>query len=672
MDDDFEASQGADLLGLALGRQPGASDLDDFVDFEVYFDGANQAAEVGEALPFLRARLCDIFELLGSELERFLWHRDRFILEAELEGPEPHLTGHVRTGEGAEDEWFVVHLLRRLTTIRDDVSCRVIDADGEVVIIEAALAVPTWLTPANAENRCWIRHGKVQLLPKPRPPEPQQLPVKDALAILRISGDGLIAKEKVQHAIDARLEGYPKKAYDLSTHVSRAVLPEKVARLLVAYPQLISVILDQLPTPPSNELQRMRRNLPDDESSLYLDCESLPSTESTVCIGVRFTRLQYARLIGLRCSLPQRFGRKRWKLPLGVKEGSVSEKAMQLGAMLCAGLEAAFLSGPRSATAVLRWPSTKVALTTVLPPALPWWPDVAFQRYALKLQPSISPTSLSARRAFAQQNDVDAAFRKCLLQALQDGNLNAAVDLTEHWRDRDDSEEWLQVSQDDLDREMKTRQAEFDEFDRKRAAPRAKKGDAGEGNPSTDELQKEIAAMGSRISSLLQQSSGIEGVDPNTAKAHGTVTATTAGSEKDSDSEDGSDAGECDVLGMEDDDAGFGEDDSDDEDAEGTAEGGNIRDYMYELDNQLETILDSDLPADETHSKNDSLPLSSRHIRVHGPDSGDLDVHAMEHVLASFCSEHQLEPGPASMLLGELGLTGGGSGIGIAALDSMD
>eukprot|EP00435_Cladocopium_sp_Y103_P064898 s598_g26.t1 len=34
MEEDFDASQGADLLSLALGRQPGASDLDDYVDFE--------------------------------------------------------------------------------------------------------------------------------------------------------------------------------------------------------------------------------------------------------------------------------------------------------------------------------------------------------------------------------------------------------------------------------------------------------------------------------------------------------------------------------------------------------------------------------------------------------------------------------------------------------------
>ncbi|OLP87071.1 LINE-1 retrotransposable element ORF2 protein [Symbiodinium microadriaticum] len=34
--DDFAATQGADLLSLALGRQPGASDLDDFVEFEVH------------------------------------------------------------------------------------------------------------------------------------------------------------------------------------------------------------------------------------------------------------------------------------------------------------------------------------------------------------------------------------------------------------------------------------------------------------------------------------------------------------------------------------------------------------------------------------------------------------------------------------------------------------
>eukprot|EP00434_Breviolum_minutum_P023066 symbB.v1.2.020351.t1/scaffold1703.1/size108286/3 len=257
----------------------------------------------------------------------------------------------------------------------------------------------------------------------------------------------------MQKAIDARLQGYPKRALDLSRHVVRAVMPESVARLLIALPQLISVILDHLPSPPTRELVRLRRDLPEHQSSLHFDCENL-GEEETVLIGVRFTRLQYARLISLRCQVPQRFSRKRWKVPKGIKE--VSEKAMQLGAMLCAGLEAAYLQGTQSATAVLRWREA--------PETLPWASESSFQKH---LQQKELLEASSSRQAYAQQTNLDEHFREAFLRAVKDPALKA-VDLTSHWRDRDDPEDWLQVSQEDLDREMKVRQAEFDQFDQKR------------------------------------------------------------------------------------------------------------------------------------------------------------------------------------------------------------
>eukprot|EP00439_Symbiodinium_sp_Y106_P016554 s3394_g2.t1 len=180
---------------------------------------------------------------------------------------------------------------------------------------------------------------------------------------------------------------------------------------------------------------------------------------ATVCVGVRFTRLQYARLKSLRCQLPQRFGRQKWRAPKGL-ETSVSEKAMQLGAMLCAGLEAAYLQGPRSATATLRWsrlPSSQ---------ACPWTSDSAIQKH---LQHGGTLERASTTRAFAQQHDLDEAFREAFLRVYEDRELLAAVDLEAQWRDRDDLEEWLQVTPEELDREMKVRQEEFDRFDQKRA-----------------------------------------------------------------------------------------------------------------------------------------------------------------------------------------------------------
>jgi len=641
MDEDLDASQGADLLSLALGRQPGASDLDDFVDFEIYFDQTD-SVEQQEVLSFLRAKLCEVFAVLLKELEPYLWHRDRFILEPCLEDV-PHLAGHLRIGDGTEDEWYVVHLLRHLSLSRRDVSCRVVDADGELILIEAALATPRWVSPSNAENRCWIRNGLIHLLPKPKAGEAPQLSKREGLTRLRAAGEEAVARGKMQKAIDARLQGYPKRALDLSRHVVRAVMPESVARLLIALPQLISVILDHLPSPPTRELVRLRRDLPEHQSSLHFDCENL-GEEETVLIGVRFTRLQYARLISLRCQVPQRFSRKRWKVPKGIKE--VSEKAMQLGAMLCAGLQAAYLQGTQSATAVLRWREA--------PETLPWASESSFQKH---LQQKELLEASSSRRAYAQQTNLDEHFREAFLRAVKDPALKA-VDLTSHWRDRDDPEDWLQVSQEDLDREMKVRQAEFDQFDQKRQSRETPEKPQAEAAPKPAELQKEVAQMGSKIAELLQGSSSLEGVEGEKSKA-------STGPGSDSDSESSGSEEPLDVLGMEE------EAEEDEGEEEGEGEAGDMKDYFSELDDQLENILDGDLPDEAEGGEprvdgKTGMPLSSRHVKVHDSDALELDMHAMEHVLASFCSENQLEPGPASLLLGELGLGGSKS------LDDMD
>ncbi|CAE7760223.1 Ecd, partial [Symbiodinium pilosum] len=471
-------------------------------------------------------------------------------------------------------------------------------------------------------------------------------------ALRRLRGEGSPARGKMQQAIEARLEGYPKRAYELSKHVVRAVLPERVARLLIAFPQLIAVVLDHLPTPPSRELLRFRRDLPDELSKLHLDCDACPD-EATVCVGVRFTRLQYARLKSLRCQLPQRFGRQKWRAPKGM-ETSVSEKAMQLGAMLCAGLEAAYLQGPRSATATLQW--------TRLPKAqadCPWRSDPTIRKH---LQHEGSLAGVAAARAYSQQHNLDDPFREAFLRIYEDQELLAAVDLETHWRDRDDLEEWLQVTPEDLDREMKVRQEEFDRFDQKRAASQKSAPKEPSQGASAEELQAEIAQMGSKISDLLQGTSSVDGVEG--AQKSGATVSTDADSV---DSDSGSDE-PLDVLGMEEE---FEEASEEEEEAgqDGKDESGRMEEYFSELDEQLESALDGETAGQEATDKNDALPLSSRHIKVHASDPLELDMHAMEHVLASFCSEHQLEPGPASVLLHELGLAGGGRA---EELDSLD
>merc|ERR1711918_234296 len=96
-----------------------------------------------------------------------------------------------------------------------------------------------------------------------------------------------------------------------------------------------------------------------------------------------------------------------------------------------------------------------------------------------------------------------------------------------------------------------------------------------------------------------------------------------------------------------------------------------MREYMAALDEQLEEhesrgdqAAPSGASEDTGRDTDAGFPLDSHHIKVDSTEPLELDLHATEHLLASYCAEHHFEPGPASLLLKELGLTGADSGGG--------
>ena len=63
------------------------------------------------------------------------------------------LRGRTNFGDSIEDEWVIVYILRELTKRHTDVWVRVVDSDGEFLLVEAAGALPAWLEPEVADNR---------------------------------------------------------------------------------------------------------------------------------------------------------------------------------------------------------------------------------------------------------------------------------------------------------------------------------------------------------------------------------------------------------------------------------------------------------------------------------------------------------------------------------------
>jgi hypothetical protein len=55
------------------------------------------------------------------------------------------------------------------------------DNDGEFLLIEAAYALPRWLSPENATSRVWLRSGALHVVPLPSAKNPD-LPAFPTLA----------------------------------------------------------------------------------------------------------------------------------------------------------------------------------------------------------------------------------------------------------------------------------------------------------------------------------------------------------------------------------------------------------------------------------------------------------------------------------------------------------
>jgi hypothetical protein len=64
-----------------------------------------------------------------------------------------YIHGLTNYGDSVEDEWLIVFILRELSKQFSNIWVKVVDTDGEFLLIEAANALPRWLNPEIADNR---------------------------------------------------------------------------------------------------------------------------------------------------------------------------------------------------------------------------------------------------------------------------------------------------------------------------------------------------------------------------------------------------------------------------------------------------------------------------------------------------------------------------------------
>ena len=223
-----------------------------------------------------------------AEASSYIWHDGRFCLRAD--DARGCLAGEVRFGDNVEDEWFVVALLRKITEEVEGAVARVEDGDGEVLLIEAADALPGWAQePEAARGRAFLHRGRVHLVPMAsRPsdltPFPGLMSGEPAVeCFARAVANPVFrteASQAVQKTVADRLGKRPGDWSD-NLHYVHALLPAKAAQMLHRSPQLISTVLQRFLTLDKRDVKAWRGM----EHFRQEDC---------VETGVEMTRCLYA------------------------------------------------------------------------------------------------------------------------------------------------------------------------------------------------------------------------------------------------------------------------------------------------------------------------------------------------------------------------------------------
>lgn len=151
----------------------------------------------------------------------------------------PHIYVKIHFDEDVGDEWFTVFLIYHLTKVFEGLIARIMDSDGEFLLIESANALPPWANPENCERRVFISNGSIYVIPD------KDKSLLENLNSIYNKPNLFKLSEEVQSIIRKRISIYPEEIKE-RTHKARAYLPEKAAFMLKEDPGLVALAIRML------------------------------------------------------------------------------------------------------------------------------------------------------------------------------------------------------------------------------------------------------------------------------------------------------------------------------------------------------------------------------------------------------------------------------------------
>ena len=269
------------------------------VKYHLYFSNGGDAS----ATTNLSSVRDDCIDYLKEYTAPYIYQNEHFNLKVSssetCEGLHS-LEGSVNFGENIDDEWFVVFLLYRLSLwSKYNFFVRVVDEDGQFLLIQAALKIPYWANPGNCDNRVFLYRGRMLLIPlEVLPGSPMLVSCleatrsyiasttatghcaeRDAAQKLWDAGDG------ANEAMFERVGAFPASV-SANMHRTHLYVPKKLAHVLQKCPSLLPHAVNAF----------YFRNA--DESKICQGLASFPpqSSSDKTRVTLQMTRCLYAQL----------------------------------------------------------------------------------------------------------------------------------------------------------------------------------------------------------------------------------------------------------------------------------------------------------------------------------------------------------------------------------------
>lgn len=269
-----------------------------------------------------------IVEVAADFAKNYIWHKDNFQIRqrtgdstlldevlTEATAPTvPHFHGVSHFGDNIQDEWLIVAILLELTRKIKGLAVRVLDSDGEFLLIEAANQLPKWADPETCEGKVYLYSGLVHIVQD-----------ADPLSALRANPNKFCISNAAFEPIQDRVSVNVAE----SLHRATVFVPIGVAGLLHRSPQLIAkAVLAFCNRDPIDvrAIKAMRYFPPE-------DC---------IYTSVVFTKCLYA-MLSHNQFIPDR--RTGWKIP---PTNSPEHRAHLLGVKLACGFEILACQGKTS------------------------------------------------------------------------------------------------------------------------------------------------------------------------------------------------------------------------------------------------------------------------------------------------------------------------------------